>query len=808
MTIRLTAPIVILLLGCPLAAARPPDSCSLTSTVTDAKLTLSISDGRTSFREGEIIPLVLSFTSTADKRYRAVARDYDRSGRLDLDSYCLEPEARDPLADYFSTTLSMGGGLGGYELLNEKPFSANTELNEWRQPEPGHYRLYVVSPRVSLDSNSLNPLGTGVETVTLRSNTIEFDVIKADPKTRAKQLQEATEAYNPTAVPCDSRLRQECVVGRAARRLRFLNTKESTETLARLFWSLNDQPGGWDLMFGLYGSPYRAEAIAAMQREINAADQPITQDFLMVFTKLQLLQSAGEVPKEPSVDDPAALRKFFGRLQKIHAHEPEVRRAALTDTVAALPHKTARAHALTLVTLATEKSDLLDMKTVAQIRRQLIAEWNTLPEKTRAALIQTGWPPLDGTEALPILREIVSQPPPHFGNAGGFACYALTQDQCGIVQSRNKALKHIFELDPAEGRSLILRDLSDPEAQSSLSLLKSLSAAQLRPFVQRAAQRIASARQVRPPGLEDKVPTHGTEPSDARLWDYFFVEQFADKSELEPLEARFKGDDEHLHQPRCIPYAEPLLSYFLRVDPLFGAREVQSALDARKGALCNPRLLEELGPSLPKVEQLAISALDDSDSDVSASAARALGRWGTAKAETALWARLKRFQQEWHDRESQLNTATDPRDPISRATVLQGALLASIVSGTNWICGPEKLTRLRTMVGSQQERMNLSHWIDQWDGFEGPWILTPFWDPDDKLTFSVLQYSQFDEEQIRLKLSQLPRGSKLYFQTYTAEQMGSPVSMEKQQAVLRELRKYAAQFGVIIEERPPYNGAS
>jgi hypothetical protein len=76
------------------------------------------------------------------------------------------------------------------------------------------------------------------------------------------------------------------------------------------------------------------------------------------------------------------------------------------------------------------------------------------------------------------------------------------------------------------------------------------------------------------------------------------------------------------------------------------------------------------------------------------------------------------------------------------------------------------------------------------------------------LTFTVLQYSQFDEEQIRLKLSQLPRGSKLYFQTYTAEQMGSPVSMEKQQAVLRELRKYAAQFGVIIEERPPYNGAS
>jgi hypothetical protein len=36
------------------------------------------------------------------------------------------------------------------------------------------------------------------------------------------------------------------------------------ETLAKLFWGLNDQPGGWDLMFGLFGSPYRAVAIAAM----------------------------------------------------------------------------------------------------------------------------------------------------------------------------------------------------------------------------------------------------------------------------------------------------------------------------------------------------------------------------------------------------------------------------------------------------------------------------------------------------------------------------------------------------------------
>jgi hypothetical protein len=499
MTKRTVVFSAVLLAGSSLATARPPDPCSPTSTVTDAKLTLSIPDARTSFREGEIIPLVLSFTSTVDKRYRTVDRHYDRGGRLNIDTYCLEPEARDPLADYFSTAFGMGGGLGSELQLSEKPFTATAELNEWRQPGPGHYRLWVVTHRVSGGPSSLNSRTVGREPVTLRSNTIEFDVFKADGVSQAKQLQEATATYqNATGDQQEE----------AARRLRFLSTKESTDTLASLFWSLNDQPGGWHLMFGLFGSPYRAEAIAAMRREINSPDHPITQDFLQMFVHLQV---AGEAPGGPPAYDPAGLQKWRGSFEKMAAHQREVKKAALTAAVAALPQKTGRAHALTLVTLASEKSDLLDIKTAAQMRRQLLAEWSNLPENTRADLIQTGWPPLDGTEALPILRGILSQPPPHFGNAGGFACYATTQVQCSVVMSRNKALERIFELDPAEGRSLILRDLSDPEAQPSLSLLRLLSSAQLRPFVQRAVQRIESS-----PHVRAFVPLQPIETSDAR----------------------------------------------------------------------------------------------------------------------------------------------------------------------------------------------------------------------------------------------------------------------------------------------------
>ena len=58
----------------------------------DAEVTVTIPDERTSFQEGEIIPLVLSFTSPADKRYWADNRNYDRSGRLSIEAYCISKQ--------------------------------------------------------------------------------------------------------------------------------------------------------------------------------------------------------------------------------------------------------------------------------------------------------------------------------------------------------------------------------------------------------------------------------------------------------------------------------------------------------------------------------------------------------------------------------------------------------------------------------------------------------------------------------------------------------------------------------------------
>jgi hypothetical protein len=209
-------------------------------------------------------------------------------------------------------------------------------------------------------------------------------------------------------------------------------------------------------------------------------------------------------------------------------------------------------------------------------------------------------------------------------------------------------------------------------------------------------------------------------------------------------------------------------------------------------------VLQEMGKALPKVQQVAIGALDDQDLAVANDAALALGRWGTAKAEPALWARLKRFHEEWQGREDQLRSKPDYQSAVSRATAFESTLVGSIATGTNWICGPEKLERLRALASPRQQ-LRISAWRKEWE--RGEALILPNWFPEDQLSFGVLQYSNLDEEQFRAKLSQMPAGMKLYFQIWKPGQISPRVSMEKQEAEFQALRNYAEQFGVEIEEK-------
>src|SRR5437899_4962745 len=119
----------------------------------DLTFTLKLKDPGAQFHVGEVIRLELSFASSLPETYVYDNANYDRSGRLQIDSFILDRAGgvADTLYDYYHKSFGfMGGGLRGISALSTKPEVATYDLNEWfRFEKPGKYRLYVVSHRLS-----------------------------------------------------------------------------------------------------------------------------------------------------------------------------------------------------------------------------------------------------------------------------------------------------------------------------------------------------------------------------------------------------------------------------------------------------------------------------------------------------------------------------------------------------------------------------------------------------------------------------------------------------------------------------------
>ena len=74
-----------------------------------ASLTIRFAGGRNAFHVGEVIPIELTFTAALPDTYDLSTRNYDRSGRLNMEEFRVTPPGRDPLAKYYAHGAFMGG---------------------------------------------------------------------------------------------------------------------------------------------------------------------------------------------------------------------------------------------------------------------------------------------------------------------------------------------------------------------------------------------------------------------------------------------------------------------------------------------------------------------------------------------------------------------------------------------------------------------------------------------------------------------------------------------------------------------------
>jgi hypothetical protein len=285
---------------------------SYVSVPADVDLRLTLDDGKSVYREGEIIRLTLAFTSTAKEKYASSTRTYDHSGRLDLETFCVTPDSgRDPLQDYYRSGIFgyfVGGGLSSMDHpLSRIPYVVNEELNEWRSLRPGSYTLRVASDRVA-QTRSTGTTGPGSGPVLVLSNAVTFQVVAATPQWQSEQFTLALSVLdakrdNLTQVQSDQ-------IQHAERVLRFLDSAESTRELARRFWFYDRPPGplhtagegypaaefyqsllernSWNFKAGLIGSPFREVAIEELNAMIDDHQHPATRGMVETLALLEI----------------------------------------------------------------------------------------------------------------------------------------------------------------------------------------------------------------------------------------------------------------------------------------------------------------------------------------------------------------------------------------------------------------------------------------------------------------------------------------------------------------------------------------
>jgi hypothetical protein len=532
-----------------------------------------------------------------------------------------------------------------------------------------------------------------------------------------------------------------------------LGSEAATRELAQRFWSGNDQPFGWDMKFGLFGSPYRAAAIAVMNTALRDPQHPVTQEFVETLATLEMQSDPRyRLPKydEKNKEDWMKARDaYFAAFKKqVFDH--------MSDLGGALQDKIGKARAVSVSELL--QSDVtLNPAAKAQLREALLASWDSLPVRTRNELIQYRWEQIGGPELLPILLNIMAAEPN--GN------HEIDKPD------RASALRRIYELAPDRGRELILREIFNPRGDIGIKVLGLLPEREL-------------------PQLEQPLIAK-LEASNGSDVDFQLLERYASQRALPEVKSVYEA---HRGEWACAPQ-NAMLRYFLRVKPDYGVAQVGDALRRREMTGCYKYQLTGLNEDVrrPKLEQIAIRTLNDPSLEVARDAAEALGKYGSGKAEIALWTRLEKFHEQRKDKADELRDGHGANPDVLAEIGLEQVLVQAIANGQAWFSTEGTIRRLEELASlpMQPELDGILKEIQH-----GEYGLNLNWWPEGTLNYSVGRYNGEGMAALKEKLAQFPSGAHLNLITTVAER-------DRHSTEFAELENVAAANGLWLEIQSP-----
>ncbi|BDI29092.1 hypothetical protein CCAX7_11430 [Capsulimonas corticalis] len=576
------------------------------------EVTLRQPEGRTQFHMGEIIPFDEVFSSQVKGKYRLNPGGEDS---VVVDRERDAPDVGSVNYDLGQITVINGAGPQ-WRDLESAPVTTSLRLNVSRRfDQPGSYRIYTKTWRAQ------NRKASGVEaflggSMTAVSNIVQIEILPDDPSWSAQMLAKALATFQRTG-------RDMAADPREADTLEYLDTPTSVQAIIDHYGAFTmmdswNSPWYFAGRQGLMRSRRTADDAAWMQAKIADPQFPIMPFFI---ADLSWVQTRAAYPA-PMTSWPSADRARQSAWNQEMKARTAKRAAFLIQNLkllsAALSHKRSDALVHSAFTLAAKGTGLpispATQKAAAPI---LISHFDTLaPDEQSALLDDFSWPAIRSPRMLPVLRRLYESP--HVRSQGAMAVFEARQP-------RTLALRRIWELSPAEGRRLILAEIARPNPRIEMDLMASLPDATL-------------------PSVEHKLAANLLVNGDPSA-NAFLIQRYGARAILPQIQAFYT----HNPGPWVCSLQAPLLAYFLRVAPKFGAAEVRKALWDRKDTDCYLTLFTEIAklrpsPSMaPDLQKIAIASLADQNPSVASDAARALGAYGSPAAKDALWRRLRQL---------------------------------------------------------------------------------------------------------------------------------------------------------------------
>ena len=712
-------------------------------------LTLRPGEGKTKWRRGEAIRIELEFSTDRPGTYVFDNASHDRSGRLGIDAFILDPQggAADPLYDYFHGRRSgFMGGISSPGPLEEEKRVIRYDLNEWlRFDRPGKYRLYVTSGRISLGGEGREVIPKPLAVV---SNIIEFEVLPRDESWEQEALREAVlELAASDRAPAHG---QEAEAKResSCRALRFLNTEAAAREMVRLFRE-TDRQCEFEYFFGLLGSPHRAFIVGEMERGIADPAQPVSLMYLDTLSRLAtgLKLPAESRPPYPAGDETKA-KLWQEGFKKIRDAQNDFLLAYARKLYASLSGKVPEARALSIKTLLDVPGRVPPEKKTEEVTswlEKLPAELaNSFPDLTpelQSRLLNPLWLKAAGAATVPALMRLFENPP-----------------QGADQYFRGTVLQRIYDLSPAEGRELIIKEVSRARPRADYKTLSLLPEQSLPELDGVLAANLEKNVPYEEPTLEGGDEQYRSVEAISQL-----IERYASPAILPRVKEVYRRVP--ANSWACLPQSA-LLAYISHAEPAAGKELIREALAARdeERSRCYASVLGGVAGlhMSPELEELAVSALSDPAPEVVNSAAGVLGSYGSAAAEEKLWQRLEEWHAKWQGRSAELRgkrpgLPEEGADPLAVEALIESALVRALTTGQAWLADAGRLKRLKTLCLTEESCDE----VEKLSKAGPPTVSITFDEANGKPTYLNIspQYHFSSAEAFMRKLIQYPPGT-------------------------------------------------